>query len=52
MAGKAVKVAITIPSLDSITTVPKDALSRRLTALRATQVVAVNAAIKYALALP
>ena len=41
-----------VVNLDSITTVPKDALSHRLTALHATKVVAVNAAIKYALALP
>ena len=41
-----------VVNLDSITTIPKDALWRRLTALHATKVVAVNTAIKYALALP
>lgn len=41
-----------VVNLDSITTVPKDSLTDRLAALRATKVVAVNAAIKYALALP
>jgi mRNA interferase MazF len=41
-----------VVNLDSITTIPKDALTDRLSALRATKVVAVNSAIKYALALP
>ena len=41
-----------VANLDSITTVPKDSLASCLTALRATKVAAVNAAIRYALALP
>lgn len=41
-----------VANLDSITTVPKDSLASRLTALHATKVATVNAAIKYALALP
>ena len=41
-----------VVNLDSITTVPKECLASRLTRLRATKVAAVNAAIKFALALP
>ena len=41
-----------VVNLDSITTIPKDCLASRLAALRATKLVAVNTAIKYALGLP
>ena len=41
-----------VVNLDSTTTIPKDCLASRLAALRATKLVAVNAAIKYALGLP
>jgi mRNA interferase MazF len=41
-----------VVNLDSITTIPKDSLASRLAALRPGKVLAVNAAVKYALALP
>jgi mRNA interferase MazF len=41
-----------VVNLDSITTVPKDCLASRVTTLRVAKQVAVNAAIKFALALP
>lgn len=41
-----------VVNLDSITTIPKDCLAARLTRLRPMKVVTVNAAIRYALALP